>query len=123
MNQDCLNLTSTSSNQGTASTSATRTRAFRPASSTRGRTSDHSRLNGGGDGEGSCYASAYSRTIPDACSGGRYHFQVGLFPLELNLGLEYNPQQASDEAAVGMGINRIIVTDGVVSLAKHHWED
>jgi hypothetical protein len=46
-----------------------------------------------------------------------------IFPLELNLGLEYNPQQASDEAAVGMGINRIIVTDGVVSLAKHHWED
>ena len=50
-------------------------------------------------------------------------FRSDYFPLELNLGLEYNPQQASDEAAVGMGINRIVVTDGAVSLAKRHWED
>jgi len=49
-------------------------------------------------------------------------FRSDYFPLELNLGLEYNPQQASDEAAVGMGINRIVVTDGVVSVAKRYWE-
>jgi hypothetical protein len=47
------------------------------------------------------------------------NFKSDYFPLELELGLEYEPWQASEDTASTIGINRIVVTDGrILSYAK-----